>query len=127
MKKNYKTSKALTNHLFRGGCMVATDREEHNSLDHIWVTKSVKATKDAPMMRNRNPNWHALLAVSLAGVSTGGQGVFVSIPHAAALFCYPTRNDIEHRPYNKAKRVVTEEWERNETLNDKVIDYNPKQ
>jgi hypothetical protein len=125
MKKNYKTSKALTNHLFRGGCMVAPDREEKNTLDNIWVTKSVKATKDSPMIRSRIPNWHALHAVSPADVSAGGQSVFVSIPHAAALFCNPTRADIDHKPYNKTKNDLSE-WEPDKTLNDKVIDYYPK-
>ena len=125
MNKNYKTSKALTNHLFRGGCLVAADRDEHNSLDNIWVTKSIKATKESPMTKNRIPNWNVLLAVSPASLSAGGQGVFVSITHAAALFCYPTRNDIDHKPYNKRKNDLRE-WDPDKTLNDKLIDYNPK-
>ena len=125
MKKKYKTSKALTNHLFCGGCMVAPEREEKNSLNNIWVTKSVRAKKESPMIRHRIPNWHALRAVSPADVSAGGQSVFVSLPHAAALFCHPTRADIDHKPYNATKMELSE-WEPDETLDDKVIDYYPK-
>ena len=55
------------------------------SLNNIWVTKNIKATKDSPMMKNRIPNWNALVAVSPLGVSAGGRDVFVSIiPHAVA-------------------------------------------
>jgi hypothetical protein len=41
------------------------------------------------------------------------------------IFCHPTRTNIDYKPYNKTKRE-TNEWEHEKTLNDKVIEYNPK-
>ena len=46
-------------------------------------------------------------------------------PHAVALFCFPTRKDIDYKEFNKTKKE-TIEWEEGKTSKNKVIEYDPK-
>lgn len=86
MKQKYTTKTAMKNPLFRGGCLVPPDKDESNSLDNVWITKSVTATKNAPMTKQRIPNWYALAPVSPVNATGESANVFVSLPHAVALF-----------------------------------------
>ena len=126
IKKKYK-NKSLTKPLFCGGCVVSPDQKENNTLNNIWVTKSTKATKASLMKKERIPNWHALATISPNGTNANGPEThaFVSFPHAVALFCCPTRTDIDYKEFNKTKADMVE-WEEGKTTMDKVIEYEPK-